>query len=317
MKSDNRWVKTLLLSIAVVAFAGSMVVLPFAGAFQNRTSNATPADAGNAANTRQSELEAQARGYELVLEREPDNTTALEGLLEVRLEMQDIEGAIAPLERLVELNPDQTDYAVLLAQAKQQVGDREGSAQVYREVLSTQPGNMNALQGLVALMIEEERPEAAVGLLEDTLQLADEANQLQPGSVDVVAVQLLLGRVFAETDRFDEALSVYDEAIARDALDFRPVLAKAIILQTLERNNEARPLFEQAAAMAPAQFKDQINQIAAGNAPESQEAPADLPTPDTEATETPETSAPGTETPDETPGNETPNSEPPATDAAE
>nr|WP_239124901.1 tetratricopeptide repeat protein [Leptolyngbya sp. CCY15150] len=183
--------------------------------------------------------------------------------------MSDIEGAIVPLERLVELNPEQSDYAVLLAQAREQVGDREGAAQAYRDVLSSQPGNMNALQGLVALLVGQERPEAAIGLLEDTLQLADNANQVQAGSVDVVAVQLLLGRVYAENDRYTEAMTVYDEAIAKDALDFRPVLAKAIVLQTLERGDEAQPLFEQAAAMAPAQYKDQINQIAAGGVDEA------------------------------------------------
>jgi tetratricopeptide (TPR) repeat protein len=278
--------RTLLLAIAVVAFAGSMVVLPFAGAFQSREDVSSPGTP-DAANTRQQELEAQAHGYELVLEREPDNAIALEGLLEVRLELGDIEGAIAPLERLVALNPAQTDYAVLLAQAKEQVGDREGAAQTYRDVLSSQPGNMNALQGLVALLLDQNRPEAAIGLLEDTLKLADNANQVQMGSVDVVAVQLLLGRVYAENDRHAEALTVYDDAIAQDALDFRPVLAKAIVLQTLDRDPEAQPLFEQAAAMAPAQYRDQINQIAAGgvdNAAADEEAPAAEPLPETEST---------------------------------
>lgn len=270
VKSQNRWMKTLILAIAVVAFAGSMVVLPFAGAFQDREESVSPGTpSANPTDARQQELADQAHGYELVLDREPDNVVALEGLLEVRLEMSDIEGAIVPLERLVELNPEQSDYAVLLAQAREQVGDREGAAQAYRDVLSSQPGNMNALQGLVALLVGQERPEAAIGLLEDTLQLADNANQVQAGSVDVVAVQLLLGRVYAENDRYTEALTVYDEAIAKDALDFRPVLAKAIVLQTLERNDEAQPLFEQAAAMAPAQYKDQINQIAAGGVDEA------------------------------------------------
>jgi tetratricopeptide (TPR) repeat protein len=256
--------KTLILGIAVVAFAGAMVVLPFAGIFQSRQADPSAADPGAQVNGRQEELEAQANGYELVLDREPDNQTALRGLLEVRLELGDIEGTIAPLERLVELNPDQTDYAVLLAQANEQIGDREAAAQVYRDILLSQPGNINALQGLVALLMDQSRPEAAIGLLEDTLNLADDANQVQPGSVDVVSVQLLLGRVYVDIGRDEEALSVYDDAIIQDELDFRPVLAKAIVLQGIGRNDEAQPLFEQAAAMAPAQYRDQINLVAAG-----------------------------------------------------
>ena len=44
--------------------------------------------------------------------------------------------------------------------------------------------------------------------------------------------------------------------------DFRPVLAKALVLQEQGDNDAAQPLFDQATTMAPAQFKDQIQQMA-------------------------------------------------------
>ncbi|MBD2462312.1 tetratricopeptide repeat protein [Oscillatoria sp. FACHB-1407] len=71
----------------------------------------------------ESSIEAQVRGYELVLQREPNNITALEGLANTRLEMNDPKGAIAPLEKLVKLNPDNADYAAQLAEARQQAGN--------------------------------------------------------------------------------------------------------------------------------------------------------------------------------------------------
>ena len=58
----------------------------------------------------------------MVLKREPDNQVALRGLVEVRLEMKNAQGAIAPLQKLVQLNPGEQEYKMLLAQVKQQVG---------------------------------------------------------------------------------------------------------------------------------------------------------------------------------------------------
>lgn len=68
------------------------------------------------------QLKQQERGYEAVLKQEPNNQVALQGLVEVRLQMNDAKGAIAPLEKLVSMNPEQKNYKTLLTQVKQQVG---------------------------------------------------------------------------------------------------------------------------------------------------------------------------------------------------
>ena len=74
------------------------------------------------------QLEAQARGYEMVLQREPENQIALQGLVEIRLQMEDFERIVEPLETLVMLNPEQEQYETLLATIKQQV-EQEDSKQ--------------------------------------------------------------------------------------------------------------------------------------------------------------------------------------------
>ena len=60
------------------------------------------------------QLASQARGYSAVLAREPENPTALLGLMQVSLQQGNLEGAIAPLETLIRLNPQRSDYQDLL-----------------------------------------------------------------------------------------------------------------------------------------------------------------------------------------------------------
>lgn len=267
-KKNRRWLALVVVSLATLAFVAVPIVASVSGVLnlQKQTASA-PSPSPSASPGSSEELTAQARGYEAVLQREPDNQTALRGLVDVKIKQGDIQGIIAPLEKLAALNPDQPDYTVLLAQAKQRTGDREGAAQAYRNILATRPGDLNALKGLTDLLLQQNRPEAAIGLLEDTLKTADEANQAKPGTVDTASVQLLLGEVYAIQGRYDEAVAIYDRIIASNAQDFRPVLGKAIILKTQGKTEEAKPLFTSAATLAPAEFKDQINQLAAAPSP--------------------------------------------------
>lgn len=266
-KRKNRWLLNVVLIIATVGLLGVSIIPLISSTFNTpaQQTKATPSPA-QSLEAKKADVEAQARGYEEVLKREPENQTALRGLLEAKLRLNDVKGAIDPLERLAKANPTQTEYGVLLAQAKQQTGDLEGSAQAYRNILNTKPGDLNALQGLAGLLIEQKRPEAAIGLLQDALKNAPQANKTQAGSVDTTAVQVLLGKVFASQKRFDEALNVFDEAIKTNKQDFQPVFYKALVLKEQGKKDEAKPLFETAASLAPAQYKDQIQQ-AASDAP--------------------------------------------------
>ncbi len=272
----NRWIISVFMVVALLAFVGISLAPLLGGLFQGGTPSvaSSPTPSASASPTAKKEdLEAQAKGYELVLQREPENQTALKGLLETRLALADVKGAIAPLEKLSKLNPNEPLYAVLLAQAKQQMGDREGAAQTYRSVLTTHPGDIQALNGLTSLLLQQSRPESAISLLQDTLKTATQANQVQPNSVDVTSVQILLGGVYASQKRYDEAIAIYDEAAKTNKQDFRPIYGKAVILKEQGKTEAAKPLFTKAAELAPAKYRDQINQAANGVTP-SVTAPA-------------------------------------------
>ncbi|MDJ0621138.1 MAG: tetratricopeptide repeat protein [Calothrix sp. MO_192.B10] len=269
-EARNRWIIKIVLVLAIFAFIG-VSMLPIIEALSNgqgSSLNSATAQSKSSVSNQKSKLVNEIQGLELVLQREPNNQATLRSLLERQLQLLqlgegNLQGIIETLEKLAKLNPEQTKYSVLLAQAKQQANDKEGAAQTYRSILETKPGNLEALQGMVMLLLEQKRPEAAIGLLEDTLSKATQANKIEPGSVDIVAVQVLLGNVRASQKRYGQALAAYDMAIKNNKQDFRPVLAKAMLLKEQGKIDEAKPLFTTAATLAPAQYKDEINKQAA------------------------------------------------------
>lgn len=270
-KKQNRWLVNSVLILALLAFVG-LSALPLISGMANRGADSEAANTANAeAQSERERLEAEARGYELVVQREPDNVTALKGLIEARLQLRDIEGTIEPLQKLADLEPDEPVYGILLAQAQQQVGDLEGAARTYRTMLDRRPNDPNALQGLATLLVEQDRPQAAVGLLQDALDSAIAAREEDPDSVDVTSIRMLLGQVYAELERYDDAITAYDLAIDEDPENFRPLLAKAIVLRSKGQEQDAQSLFATATSLAPDRYKDSIRQLATESSPEASE----------------------------------------------
>lgn len=257
----SRWLINIFLVVTIVGFLGFSFFPLLENILPRFNTAGTPASP-SPLTPQTPQLAAQAQGYELVLQREPDNSAALRGLLEIRLQQGDIKGAIEPLEKLSQIKTEEPDYGILLAQARQQLGENDAAIQTYRQILVTKPGNMNALQGLAGLYLQQQRPLAAVGLLQDTLKAAEATNQAKANTVDIRAVKLLLGQVYANQKQYDRAIALYDDLATSDNKDFRPILAKAVILQEQGRNAQAKPLFDQASNLAPAQYKDQILKLA-------------------------------------------------------
>lgn len=110
--------KQIAVLVSIVSFFGSTAYGAIGSI--NSSLNRPIEDATTTSSPRESQLQAQARGYELVLKREPENQVALNGLVEAHIQMKNPKSAIAPLQKLVQLNPSQQDYKMLLAQVKQQ-----------------------------------------------------------------------------------------------------------------------------------------------------------------------------------------------------
>jgi tetratricopeptide (TPR) repeat protein len=220
--------------------------------------NPNLANATTISTTELMQLEAEASGYQKVLQREPENETALQGLLTIRLKQQDLKGSIEPLAKLASLHSEQTEYTVLLAQAKQQVKDYEGAAASYRQVLANHPGNILALRGLANLYLTQNLPERAISLLTQTIETAKQNPTQSAESIDIPSVKLVLGELYSNRQQYLDAIALYDEIARENKDDFRPILAKALVLEKQEEWKAAKPLFDRAYTLAPVQFKDQI-----------------------------------------------------------
>ena len=261
----NRWLPRIALIFFALVLLGAGIA-PAIGPLLGGSKAISP-QTGASPDAQKAELERTLQGYEAVLQREPENPNALRGVVEVKSKLGDLKGTIGPLEKLVKANPTVSEYAILLAQTKQYLKDDEGAIQVYRDALIAKPADLQILGALSQLLVKQDRPQAAIGLLQDTLRDAPKFNQANPGSIDTVAVSVLLGRTFANQKRYEESYRVLDTAIKEKPDNFQAYLAKALALKDEGKASEAKPLFEKATSLAPAELKDRIGQLSASPSP--------------------------------------------------
>lgn len=98
----------VLLSLVAfsVSMGGSLIQLFMTSDVSNQ--------AGAAETTIDTQLVDAEEGYKIVIQREPNNETALQGLLEARLARKGWQDAKQTLEKLLELDPKNEGYQGLL-----------------------------------------------------------------------------------------------------------------------------------------------------------------------------------------------------------
>lgn len=273
----SRWVYGVLILMiaALILFS----VLPLATSIWQQ--NQVQAVNGSPSEELSRRLESQAFGYKLVLEREPDNVNAWQGLLDTRLQQGDLSAAIAPLEKLAQLKPDQVEYTLLLAQTKQQVQDYEGAETIYRSLLKRQPFDIRTLKGLSDLYFVQNKPAEAIAALHYAIREAmkvKDSDRSEATAAQLTSLQLLLGEIYLQQKRFDDAIALYDTASQANPEDFRPILSKALVFNQSGQQEAAEPLFKQALLLAPVQYKDTIKKMSLPVPNSANSAPQPTPT---------------------------------------
>ena len=112
------WTKVFILGSGI-AFLGTSL-LSVSGMI---SSSNQPTASENATQSQNAQLQAEEKGFAAVLKREPNNQTALRGLVQIRLRQGDAPGTKAALEQLVKLNPTNKEYKELLVAINKQVAE--------------------------------------------------------------------------------------------------------------------------------------------------------------------------------------------------
>lgn len=265
-RTTKQWIINIVLIITTLSFLGISIAPLLGGILAPRQ----PADRPATAQTSEKEkLKIQIEGFEAVLKREPKNRTALENLAVLRIQVGDLKGAIEPLQTLADSYPDIVDYRLELAKTHLRLKQRQPAIAEYRKILATKPGELRALDSLISLELKDKRPEAAIGLLKETISTADTANKIQPDSIDKTTVTLMLGDVYLNQKRYEEAKDVFDKLAKQETKDFRPLVGQAQVARGQGDETKASSLFAKAAELAPPQYKDNINKLAASPPTES------------------------------------------------
>lgn len=113
--------KTLSRIITLVlglGFAGSTIAIALSSVFSQNSPTVSNSNTDTV--SLEEQIQLQIDGYEKVLEREPENVTALEGLAQIYIQTGDPKQAIPTLKKLVEYYPEQAEYAGILDLIKQQ-----------------------------------------------------------------------------------------------------------------------------------------------------------------------------------------------------
>ncbi|MGK7939703.1 MAG: tetratricopeptide repeat protein [Crocosphaera sp.] len=114
----------IIVIVSGLALLATMTMAGF-GPRRSPQSSSPQANSGNAASVDE-QLQSVIEGYETVLQREPDNPNAKQGLEEAlkilvatQIQAQNLEAAIPPMEKLAALVPDNEQYQTVLQQMKQ------------------------------------------------------------------------------------------------------------------------------------------------------------------------------------------------------
>lgn len=207
----QRIAKGIVFFIAPLALLGFSVA-PFLSLFQNN-----PA-ATNTQQLPEERIQAEIEGYEAVLEREPENITALQGLVNLTLQTNNTERAIPALIRLKELQPEEPTYPVLLARLQVEQGNFTEAIALMEEQLAQDPESMSLKTGLASVYVQAGQVDQAIQIYDELI--AEDTSNFNP----ILGKAVALSQQLQDKAAQEEAQALFARAIELAPPDQRPQL---------------------------------------------------------------------------------------------
>jgi protein O-GlcNAc transferase len=140
------------------------------------------------------------------------------------------------------------DQALQLALQHQRANQLAEAEDIFRQILAAYPDQADALHLLGALYLQAKQPELAASRVREAIAVRDEP-----------AFYLTLGVILQETQRLEEARTLYTQLLARrpDFVDAH--LHLGVVLSILGRFEEAVKSFQEAVRLAPGNAQAQGN----------------------------------------------------------
>ena len=125
-EKKSKKIQRIVTLVLGLGFAGGTLAMALAGAFsQNHSTASYPEDESSPSVEEQ--IQMQTDGYTKVLEREPKNETAIQGLMQIaqlHLQTGNTKEAIPVLAKIVKYAPEQAEVAKVLAGLRKQEANK-------------------------------------------------------------------------------------------------------------------------------------------------------------------------------------------------
>lgn len=137
----------------------------------------------------------------------PNNAAYQEKLGTVLIELKDWNGAKKALEKTVELEPSLFKAYYKLAQVNEELDDQQSALKNYTQAIEKGPSFLPAYNALGSLY-------ADLGYLDQAVQVCQAGlKAAQPGSEDAAKIHNLLGTVYQQQRKFDQATGEFKAAL--------------------------------------------------------------------------------------------------------